>query len=301
MTNVIETAKRNQTDTRTKSRTRETRRYQRRGLLFWALIAYLVSFIIILPLLWVFLLSFRPNASILATPTGLDSFSLQNYAKVFTAVPFVQMYANTLLLAGTSVAVGTVISFMSSYAMSRLVLRRRWVLTSARLYLLAGLAIPVYILLFPVFRIDIALGIFGSRLALILPYIAVTLPFNTLLLTGFLADFPEEIEEAAIMDGVGLWRMCTSIVLPLMRPVLVTIIIFNLIYVLNEYPFVSILANQSAIKTVSLAVGQFQGQFTVDYGAMMAASTIILLPQIAIYAIFQKQVIAGMTVGAVKG
>jgi len=104
-----------------------------------------------------------------------------------------------------------------------------------------------------------------------------------------------------VVDGAGLWRMCWRVVLPLMRPVLATILIFNLIYVFNEYPFASVLINNPNLTTVSLAVSQFQGQYSTNYGAMMAASTIILIPQLIIYAVFQRQVIAGMTFGAVKG
>jgi raffinose/stachyose/melibiose transport system permease protein len=266
------------------------------------LTAYLVTFLIVLPLIWVVLLSFRSHDSILEDPTSLWPISLENYARVFGTLPLVEMYGNTILLAVTSVGVGTVISFMSSYALSRIVFRRYRALQSAiRIYLLAGLAIPVYILLFPIYRLDMALGLYGSHLSLILPYIAVTLPFNTLLFTGFLADFPGEIEEAAIIDGVGLWRMCWSVVVPIMRPVIATVLIFNLIYVFNEYPFVSILSNAETINTVSLALSNFQGQYRADYGAMMAASAMILIPQLAIYAVFQKHVVAGMTVGAVKG
>lgn len=275
--------------------------YTRRGLFTWATIAYLVTFVVVLPLLWVVLLSFRPSNSILNNPTAFGPFNLANYANAFVTLPLAEMYASTLILAVTSVTIGTVISFMSSYALSRIILRHRQILSGFRIYLLAGLTIPVFILLFPVYQIDIALGIFGTYLGLILPYIAVTLPFNTLLFTGFLADFPTEIEEAAIVDGVGLVRMMTSVVLPLMRPIIVTVLIFNVIYVFNEYPFVSILASAGHIKTIPLAIGQFQGQFSTDYGSMMAAATIIIIPQIVIYAIFQKQVIAGMTGGAVKG
>jgi raffinose/stachyose/melibiose transport system permease protein len=211
------------------------------------------------------------------------------------------MYKNTVILASISVTIGTVISFLSSFALARLVFRHRRARTAARLYLLGGLAIPVYILLFPVYRLDITLHIFGHYSALILPYVAVTIPFNTLILTGFLRDFPGDLEEAAIIDGVSLSRLIWSVVLPLMRPVLATIVIFNLIYVFNEFPFVSILGNSSGLTTVSLAVSQFQGAYSTDYGGMMAATTIILLPQLAIYAIFQKQVVAGITLGAVKG
>jgi raffinose/stachyose/melibiose transport system permease protein len=277
------------------------KRRRSKGVLIAGIAAYLITFVVLLPLFWIAVLSFQSNNTILSDPLSLHGFSWANYINVFTTVPLLTMYGNTIVLAVVSVAIGTIISFMSSFALVRMVFRWPKFQSGIRLYLLAGLAIPIYILLFPVYRVDIALGIFGTYASLILPYVAVTIPFNTLLLTGFLRDFPGELEEAAIVDGAGLWRLCWSVVIPLMRPVLATVLIFNIIYVFNEYPFVSILINNPAMTTVSLAVSQFQGQYSTDYGAMMAASTIILIPQLVIYAVFQKQVVAGMTVGAVKG
>jgi raffinose/stachyose/melibiose transport system permease protein len=264
-------------------------------------VAYLITFLIILPLLWIALLSLQPSGNILSNPFSFENLTFDNYVNAISSLPLLRMYGNTLLIAVVSVTVGTAISFMSAFALTRMVFRRRRAQSAVRFYLLAGLAVPVYILLFPVYRLDLALGIFGTYAALIVPYIAVTIPFNTLLMTGFLREFPAELEEAAIIDGVGLWRLCWSVVLPLMRPVIATILIFNIVYVFNEFPFASILINDPDMVTVSLAVSRFQGQYTVDYGGMMAAATLVLLPQLIIYAMFQKQVIAGMTAGAVKG
>lgn len=274
---------------------------RRRGALVIGIAAYLVTFLIVLPLLWIVLLSFQPSANILSDPFSFDSLTLDNYVNAIASLPLLRMYGNTLLIAVVSVTVGTAISFMSAFALTRMVFRRRQGQSAVRFYLLAGLAVPVYILLFPVYRLDLALGIFGTYWALILPYVAVTIPFNTLLLTGFLREFPAEIEEAAIIDGVGLFKLCWTVVLPLMKPVIATILIFNVVYVFNEFPFASILINDPDMVTVSLAVSRFQGQYTVDYGGMMAAATLVLIPQLVIYALFQRQVIAGMTVGAVKG
>lgn len=264
-------------------------------------IAYLVTFLIILPLLWIVLLSAQPSENILGNPFAFDSLTLQNYVDTLASLPLLRMYGNTILVAVVSVTVGAAISFMSSFALTRMVFRRKRSQSAVKVYLLAGLAVPVYILLFPVYRLDLALNIFGTYWALILPYIAVTIPFNTLLMTGFLMEFPAEMEEAAIIDGAGLFRICWSVVLPLMRPVIATLLIFNVVYVFNEFPFASILINDPDLVTVSLAVSRFQGQYTVNYGGMMAAANLVLLPQLAIYAIFQRHVIAGMTVGAVKG
>lgn len=277
------------------------RRRRRTGVRVAAVAAYLVTFLIVLPLGWIVLLSFQPSGNILGNPFSVTGLTVDNYVAVLTTTPLLRMYGNTLLIAVVSVTVGTAISFMAAFALTRMVFRRPRVQSSLRFYVLGGLAVPVYILLFPVYRLDLALGVFGTYAALILPYVAVSIPFNTLLLTGFLREFPSELEEAAIIDGAGLWRLCWTVVLPLMRPVIATILIFNVVYVFNEFPFASILVNDPEMVTVSLAVSRFQGQYTVDYGAMMAAATLVLLPQLVIYAVFQKQVIAGMTVGAVKG
>ncbi len=277
------------------------KRKQRRTLLALAAIAYLITFLVILPILWIVLLSFQPSADILNDPLSLGHLGLANYVNAVQSLPLLRMYANTFLIAIAAVSLGTVVSFMAAFALTRMVFRHRRLQSAVKFYFLAGLAVPVYILLFPVYRLDLALGLFGTYGALILPYAAVSIPFNTLLMTGFLADFPAEIEEAAIIDGAGLWRLCISVVLPIMRPVIATILIFNIVYVFNEFPFASILINDPNMVTVSLAVSRFQGQFTVDYGGMMASATMVLIPQLVIYAFFQRQIIAGMTAGAVKG
>ncbi|HBX81575.1 MAG TPA: carbohydrate ABC transporter permease [Propionibacteriaceae bacterium] len=264
-------------------------------------LAYVVTLIIVSPILWIVVLSFQPSANILNDPFSFKQLSLDNYHNAIESLPLVRMYLNTFVIAVVAVVLGTTVSFMAAFALTRMVFRRRRFQLSLKLFLLAGLAVPVYILLFPVYRLDLSLGLFGTYGALILPYAAVSIPFNTLLMTGFLADFPSEIEEAAIIDGAGLWRLCVSVVLPLMRPVIATIIIFNIVYVFNEFPFASILINDPDMVTVSLAVSRFQGQFTVDYGGMMASATMVLIPQLVIYALFQRQIIAGMTAGAVKG
>ncbi|WP_225755216.1 carbohydrate ABC transporter permease [Actinotalea sp. Marseille-Q4924] len=266
-----------------------------------AIAAYLVTFVLVLPMLWVVLLSFRSNETILRDPLNFSDLSVANYAKAMETLDLMTMYANTLVLAIVSVVVGVLISFMAAYALTRMVFRRPGLQKALRIYFLAGLAIPVYILLFPVYRLNIELGLYGTYLALILPYIATQLPFNVLLFTGFLADFPQEIEEAAVIDGAGLSTLTWRVVFPLMRPVIATLLILNVIYVWNEYPFAVTLINDASMTTISLGVSQFQGFWTVDYGAMMASATLVLVPQLLMYALFQRHVVAGMTFGAVKG
>jgi len=279
------------------------RRPARRGLMVATAIAYLVTFVVLLPLLWIVLLSFRSSSDILNHPFSLSHLTTENYRTVVHTLDLMLMYRNTLILAVASVVIGLVISFMASFAITRMVFRhrRRRLQKLMRYYFLAGLAVPVYILLFPVYRLDLDFHVFGTYTALILPYVATSIPFNVLLLTGFLADFPEEVEQAALIDGVGLFSLCVRVVLPMMRPVVATLLVLNVIYVWNEFPFAVTLITKPELTTVSLGVSQFQGQYATDYGAEMAAAVLVLLPQLVIFGLFQRQVIEGMTLGAVKG
>jgi len=275
----------------------------RRGVLVATVVAYLVTFVVLLPLLWIVLLSFRNSSDILNHPFSLSNLTGENYRTVVHTLDLMLMYRNTLVLAVVSVVVGLVISFMAAFALTRMVFRkrRRRLQKLLRYYFLAGLAVPVYILLFPVYRLDLDFHVFGTYAALILPYVATSIPFNILLLTGFLADFPEEVEQAALIDGVGLVSLCIRVVLPMMRPVVATLLVLNVIYVWNEFPFAVTLITKPELTTVSLGVSQFQGQYATDYGAEMAAAVLVLLPQLVIFGLFQRQVIEGMTLGAVKG
>ena len=179
--------------------------------------------------------------------------------------------------------------------------RRKRFPNALYLFLLLGLAVPVYILLFPIYRIDSKLGILGSYTGLILPYIAVNISFNTLLFVGFLRNFPAELEEAAIIDGCNLFQVCTKIVMPVMKPTFITVILFNAIYIFNEYPFASTFITDTSRSTLSMMANMFKGQYSMDYAGIIAASIMIIIPELIFYSFFQRYIISGMTEGAIKG
>jgi raffinose/stachyose/melibiose transport system permease protein len=286
------------------SRTPTVRRSRRltNSMIAATALAYLLTFVVLLPLLWVGFLSLQPSSHILDSPFNLHGLGFGNFRTAVKTLGLVTMYKNTLILAVGSVPIGIVVSYMAAFALTRMVLegRARLVQSGIRYFLIAGLAIPVYAILFPIYRIDIALHLFGTYGALIAPYVAVAIPFNTLLFTGFLTQILPELEQSAILDGASMSDVAWRIVFPLMKPVVVTLTILNVIYVWNEFPFAVTLIDKSSLTTISLAVSQFQGQYTTDYGAMMASAVLVLLPQLAFFAIFQRQVIAGMTTGAVR-
>ena len=268
---------------------------------FYVVVAALV-FILLIPIIWAILLSFKTNNEIVNTPLSFPtSWNFENYVRALETIDFGSMYFNTLILVLVSTFFSIVITFMSSFASARLTFRKKQTAEYIYLFFLAGIAIPIYVLIFPIYRIDSAMGILGTRLGLIIPYVAVNISFNTLLFTGFLREIPGELEEAALIDGCNLFKICTRVVIPVMKPTFVTIVIFNAVYIYNEFPFASTFIQDSRLNTVSLMTSMFKGQYSMDYSAIIAASLLIMLPELIFYIFLQKYIISGMTSGAVKG
>lgn len=268
----------------------------------FTLITYLVTLIILIPFIWMILLSFKDNQSILTDPLSLPKeLSLSNFQRAFETLDMVLLYKNTFVIAVISIFIEMVITFMSSFAISRFIFKRQSNSKGLYLFFILGQSIPPFILLFPIYRITIMLGIENTYASLILPYIATSIGFNTLLFTGFFKDFPSEIEEAALLDGCNLWDLCAKVVFPIVKPVVVTIFIFNILYIWNEYPFAATLISDPKLSTISMAISEFKGRYSIDYGGIVAASLLFIVPQLTFFGVFQKHIIKGMTAGAVKG
>ena len=272
-----------------------------KGILFYLLVTAILA-ALLLPILWSILLSFKTNNEIVNTPLALpDTWNFGNYQRAVDTIDFGMMYFNTVFIVLIATFFSVVITFMSSFAIARMTFKRKNTADYIYFYLLMGISIPVYVLLFPIYRIDSLLGILGTRVGLILPYIAVNISFNTLLFVGFLRGIPEELEEAAIIDGCRIWDLCTKVVIPVMKPTFITIVIFNAVYIYNEFPFASTFIQNDRLNTVSLMTSMFKGQYSMDYSGIIAASLMIMLPELIFYMFLQKYIIGGMTAGAVKG
>lgn len=266
------------------------------------LLAYGVTFVVLLPFLWVVLLSFKTNSDILNDPFHMPkTLSFDNYSRALSTLDMGLLYKNTFIIASFMIVIEILITFMSSYALARMIFRSERLRRMIMAFLLLGLAIPAFILLFPVYRLTISFHLLDTYASLIIPYIATSISFNSLLFTGFLKGFPREVEEAAVIDGCGLFTLCRLVVFPIIVPVVATVFIFNILYIWNEFPFAVTLINDKAMTTISLGISQFKGRFNIDYGGIIAASTLLIIPQLAFFGIFQRFIIEGMTAGAVKG
>lgn len=261
----------------------------------------LITLVVVFPFLWMLMLSFKSSGEILSDPlTFPTSLNLENFANALNTLNFPQLYANTFLICAASLIFELAITFLSSFALARLEFPVPKVRTLIYSFLILGLSVAPFILLFPVYKINVFFGLRG-KLALVLPYVATSISFNTLLLVGYLKALPPEIDEAAIIDGCNVWDLMLRITLPMAKPVIATIVIFNVLYIWNEFPFASVMLRDAADYTLSMGTSFFKGTYTVDYGGIVATSVMIIILELIFYGIFQKNIVDGMTAGAVKG
>lgn len=264
--------------------------------------AVMITVIIMIPFIWLFILSFKTNTQIMNEPFSLpETLSLENYYTAFKVLPLVNMYKNTIIIAVFTEILCLVVTFMGAFALTRLTYKNRKLQNGLYLLLISGLMVPIYILLFPIYRINIQLKLVGKYISVILPLAASSISFNILMFAGFMKSFPSELEEAAIIDGCSLHGLCWKVTIPLLKPVLTTVTVFNLLYVWNEFPLEVTLIQKPAMRTISMGVSMFRGQYSIDYGGLVAGTLIILVPQLIFYGVFQKNLVEGITAGAVKG
>jgi raffinose/stachyose/melibiose transport system permease protein len=269
---------------------------------FLQILLWLIVLVTVFPFCWMVLLSFKTNTEILRQPLALPStFSLSNLRSALHQVDYLRMYGNTFVVALVSVIGGMFLTFMSSFALAKMEFKSERTRSFIHIFLLSGIAIPGFILLYPIYRISVAMKIRDTLLGLILPYAATTLSFNTLLMVPFLHQLPKEIDEAAVIDGCNIWSLMFRVIAPIAKPILTTIFVFNIIYVFNEYPLASVLLDSAKNFTLALSVYQFKGLYSLNYGAMISGSLLIVIPELIFYGFFRRYVIEGMTAGAVKG
>ena len=261
----------------------------------------LTTVIVVLPFAWMLLMSFKTNGEIMSSPLSLPKgVSWDNYINALKTLNYPRLYANTFVVCVVSIASELRITFLSSFVLARFSFRHPQFVRLLYVFLIAGLAVSPFILLFPVYKINLMFGL-KEQWALVMPYVASSISFNTLLFVNYLRALPSEIDEAAIIDGCSIWDLLFRIVVPMAKPVIATVVIFNVLYIWNEYPFASVMLREQADYTLAMGASFFKGTYTVDYGGIVASSVMIIIPELIFYGIFQKKIVGGMVAGAVKG
>ena len=272
------------------------------------IIGAVIALLFLLPFIWMIFLSFKDNFGIFSEPFSLpEVWNFGLYIDTYETVNLGRLFLNSLEIAVTSAGISMILLFISSYSIARLVLKGRKVNNFIYFFFLAGTSIPVFAQLMTIYTLTISIGeaipVFGigQLWSLLLPYISLQVPFLTLVLVGGLRSVPLALEEAAIIDGCNLFQVMFKIVLPTIKPVFMTALILNFLGIWNEYPVASILLTSHDSFTIPLATAVLKINFTADYGAMLRAATMILVPQVAFYLIFQRYIIDGMATAGIKG
>ncbi|MHA7965834.1 carbohydrate ABC transporter permease [Paenibacillus sp. CAU 1782] len=255
----------------------------------------------LIPLVIALSTSLRDPSNNLNPLNLFQNISLESYRVAFERMLFPQALLNSIILTGISVIFVVLFAAMASYPMARL--KTKW---SKFLYLffLSGLVIPAQMVLIPVVQMINALHIPTNHYTPILMFITCSLPFSTFLYTGFIrSGVPEEVEEAAHIDGAGLFRRFWSVVFPLLLPVTVSVIITQGVWIWNDYFFNMIFISGAGDSPLPLAMLGFLGdqQNPTQWNVLFAACFLCAMPLLLAFLLLQKYFVGGMTVGAVKG
>lgn len=260
----------------------------------------IVALVQLLPLIWLLLFSLKDNQEVFnLAPFALPSDpQWDNYARVWTDGNIGLYFFNSVIVTGVSVILTILLASFVTFAITRM----QWKLNKLVLGLfMVGLMIPVHSTLIPLFSFFNTIGLMDNHLSIILTYTAFNLPLTMMILLGFYYTLPRELEEAAIMDGCSVHRMFFKIILPITAPVVATTAIINMIYNWNEFVFVNTFISSDSLKTLTVGIQNFIGQYSTDWGAIGATLVISMLPILITFFILSNRIVEGMTAGSVKG
>lgn len=271
------------------------------------------SLLILLPLLWLSYTSLKTSTEIFQDTWALpERPQWQNFANAWhgsSGEPGLGPYfLNSVVLTAVSVALILLVGSMTTYALTRFTFRGAGPMLNV---FIAGMVFPIFLAVVPLFlllnqtRIPILApdGFVNHPVGLVAVYVAYSLPFTVFVLSGFFRMLPGELSEAAEIDGASHWQTFARVMMPLARPGLVVAGVFNTIGIWNEYPLALVLITDRARYTLPLGLAQItqRQQYSADWGALFASLLIVVLPTTIVYLLFQRQVSAGLTAGAVKG
>lgn len=254
--------------------------------------------VIVLPIYYVVITSLKNQAGFFATNPMLPPTepTLDNY-KLVLENDFARYFVNSVVVTLGTVIPALFVSFMAAYAIVRG--RGRFVNWTNNLFLL-GLAIPLHATIIPIYWMITRAHLYDTLLALILPSIAFAIPVSVLILSNFMRDVPNELFESMRLDGCSDWAMLWRLALPMTKPAVITVGIYNALHVWNGFLFPLILTQSPATRVLPLSLWSFQGEFSVNIPAVLASVVLATLPLLVLYIVARRQLISGLTAGFSK-
>ncbi len=256
--------------------------------------------VMVTPFLYMVSTSFQPQAYVLTIPPQFlpNPATTSNYTQALSTENFALYFLNSLIVAVISTAASVLLSAMMAYAFARFEFRGKELIFRV---LLVGLTVPAVMLLIPQYILAKNLGLLDSLGGLVFFYIAGSLSLNTFLLRGFMASIPGELDQAMQVDGANAWTRFWRLALPLAKPALATATIFTFLNGWDEYPIALTMLSSSGNFTLPLAIADFQGENSTQWGLVFAASLIAIVPVLVVFLVYPRSYVQGLTSGAVKG
>ncbi|MGI9149690.1 MAG: carbohydrate ABC transporter permease [Chloroflexota bacterium] len=273
-----------------------------RGLLesvVWHALLIVVSLLVLVPIVFLVLGSFKTVQQFFAAPYGLpQSWTLSNYVRAWQEAAISTTFPNSVIVTTSSVIISTTLACLAAYGIARFSFRLR---TGVRLLFVGGLVVPVQLIMLPLFVLLREIGALGTLPGLIIAYSVFGIPLGVLILVGFFATLPRDLEDAARIDGASHFRVFLDVMLPLMRPALAAVVILNGVWMWNDFFIALILSTRPDTHTLPVGIINFYGTYSTEWGLIFANVTISLLPVLLAYVALSRQFISGLTAGAVKG
>ncbi|HEX2927873.1 MAG TPA: carbohydrate ABC transporter permease [Ruminiclostridium sp.] len=260
----------------------------------------IVTVIQVYPLIWLAFFSLKDNSEIFSGDVlGLPKkFLWSNYAKALSDGNVLTYFFNSVLVTVATIAIVLILAAMTAYAITRMT----WKLSNFTMTLiLLGMMVPIHAALPPLFMVLKNLKLLNTHWALIIPYVAFAIPMAVFILSSFFKGIPREMEEAAVIDGCGIYRTFFSIILPLIRSAMATVTIFTFLSSWNELMFAVTFINKTSYQTLTVGMMSMVGTYITQWGIIGAGLMITTIPTVIIYLLLSKQVQQSMIAGAVKG
>lgn len=255
---------------------------------------------VLYPLFWTIISSIRDPQEFFLNPWGLPkNLDFSVYAKVWNDFNVGHALFNSIKLSSITVVLSLLFTTTASFAVSRM----RWRFSNIALaFLLSGLMIPGHSTIIPLYLSLLpVIDAIGAKNAILIPYVAGTLPISVFIISSYMRSIPDSLEEAAIIDGCNIIQLFHKIILPVSLPAIASVTIFNFLNVWNELMLGLVFLTKNTEQTLPLAMLRFSGRFGIQWSETLATVSIAIIPSILVYLVLQEKLIQGMTAGSVKG
>lgn len=258
----------------------------------------LLAIVFVIPLYYLVISTFKSSQEIISSPLSLPSgLRLDNYKRALDSMDFLRNFSNSLIITGVSVVVIVIVGAMAAFSICR---HKTKFAKFMNVFFLIGFMVPAQTTMLPLFSVMKGLHLINTIPGMILLH-SNQCVFAYMMYRGFIQTVPAELEEAAKIDGCNIWQVFWKITFPLLKPITTTIVIFNVMWIWNDFMLTYLFLNSSSKATLVMQVYNGIGTYSTDWSLMMPALVIALLPMVIFYLVMQKNIVAGVAAGSVKG